>query len=694
MKRFGKVLASLLLVSLPVPALRADDNKGAARPNIIFFFVDDMGWGDVGVNFQNGKEGKKHRTPQLDRMAQEGVRMLRHYCPAPVCAPSRGSLLSGLHQGHANVRDNQFDKALADNHTLATVLNGAGYRSVLVGKYGLQGEPTAQPEGPANWPAYPTKRGFSEFFGYVRHRDGHQHYPGNAWPLGDSDAHRTPKELWHNNAEVSAKLDKCLTTDLFTAFAKKWIVDHRAAAPDQPFFIYLAHDTPHGALQLATGPYPAGGGLNGGVQWLGEDGKMINTASGEVDSYIHPDYAGQDWSNVEKRFASSVRRIDNSLGDILQLLRDLGIAENTLVVFSSDNGPHNESYITGAQHTPTSFKSYGPMDGMKRDVWEGGIRVPTQAWWPSAIPAGLEDRQPSQFHDWMATFAEVAGVPVPALSDGVSLVPQLTGKGPPVDSSVYIEYSVGGATPKYADYQSDRQGRKRGQAQVLFLDGYKGVRVNIEDPDQDFEIYEVDADPGERNDLAGTSNQFIELNQKLKDRVLQLRRVESSAKRPYDGLAVPAVNVADGATVFGVRWSSVKGNTPWVPQVDGDGGTGTGTGDSFESATLSTKLPTGATSVCHGFLKVPSDGEFTFHLRTAGKAVMHIHRAILIDADYGYKGEERTTTIPLKAGLHPITVTVTMPAEDLNPTLSVDWTIDGARSPVPATALFSKSAPL
>ncbi|MEZ5323928.1 MAG: sulfatase-like hydrolase/transferase [Verrucomicrobiales bacterium] len=692
MNRFASHSRSLsLLFSLFGAVLLVDGEaqgtKPAARPNIIFFFVDDMGWGDLGTNFQNGKEGKKHRTPELDRMAQEGVRMLRHYCPAPVCAPSRSSLLSGLHQGHANVRDNQFDKALADNHTLATVLSGAGYRSVLVGKYGLQGAPTAQAEGPANWPAYPTKRGFSEFFGYVRHRDGHQHYPGNSWPLGDSDAHRTPKELWHNDAEVSAKLDKCLTTDLFTAFAKKWIVDHRAATPDQPFFMYLAHDTPHGALQLATGPYPEGGGLNGGVQWLGEDGKMINTALGEVDSYIHPDYEGQEWSNVEKRFASSVRRIDNSLGDILQLLRDLGIAENTLVVFSSDNGPHNESYITGAQHSPTSFKSYGPMDGIKRDVWEGGIRVPTQAWWPSAIPAGLEDRRPSQFHDWMATFADVAGVPVPALSDGVSLVPQLTGKGTPVDSTVYIEYGVGGATPKYADFASARQGSKRGQSQVLFLDGYKGVRQNIADPEQDFEIYEVDADPGERNNLAGTSPEFEQLNQKLKKRVLQLRRVDASAKRPYDGLSVPAVDVAESDLVPGLSWRSVKGNTQWVPKLAGDGGSG----ESLESATLATKLPVGATSVWHGFLKVPSDGEYTFHLRTTGKSVVKIHQAILIDADFGYGGEERSTSLPLKAGFHPVTVTVTIPAEDLNPEMIMDWTANGMRSSIPATALFSKT---
>ncbi|MDB4491777.1 sulfatase-like hydrolase/transferase [bacterium] len=175
------------------------ENDLPKRPNILFIFVDDLGWGDLGLNFQNTKKGKKHQTPELDRMAREGVRMLRHYCPAPVCAPSRSSLLSGLPQGHANVRDNQFDKALADNHTLATVLKAANYRTALVGKYGLQGILKESPKDQMTCPAYPTKRGFDEFFGYVQHRDGHQHYPANSWPLGNSKGHRTLQELCRNN---------------------------------------------------------------------------------------------------------------------------------------------------------------------------------------------------------------------------------------------------------------------------------------------------------------------------------------------------------------------------------------------------------------------------------------------------------------------------------------------------------------
>ncbi|MGK0184272.1 MAG: arylsulfatase A-like enzyme [Verrucomicrobiales bacterium] len=684
MKYLCSLLTSFALFPL-VPAILSAEESAPVRPNILFFFVDDLGWGDLGVNFQNTKEGKKHRTPELDRMAKEGVRMLCHYCPAPVCAPSRSSLLSGLHQGHANVRDNQFDKALADNHTLGTVLKTAGYRSVLVGKYGLQGSPTAKPPQPAHWPAYPTKRGFDEFFGYVRHRDGHQHYPGNSWPLGDSPSHQAPQELWHGDKEISASLDKCFTTDLFTAYAKKWIIEHRKASPDQPFFMYLAHDTPHGALQVATSPYPEGRGVKGGVQWVGEDGRMINTAAGEIDSYIHPDYRQSEWSNVEQRFASSVRRIDNSLGDLLQLLRDLGIADNTLVVFTSDNGPHSESYIKNAPYKPTAFRSYGPMDGMKRDVWEGGIRMPTQAWWPSTIPAGSEDRRPSQFHDWMATFAEVAGVPVPALSDGVSLVPQLTGRGTPSDSTVYIEYAVGGGTPKYTDFLEARRGRKHGQMQVLFQNGYKGVRQNMRDPHDDFEIYEVNGDPGERHNLADSSAEFTALNQQMKDRVLQLRRADSSAKRPYDSLAVPAASIAKETLRPGLQWQVYNGESPWVPRQ-----TDRKPDASIASTTLAANFPVSATSICYGYLEVPEDGDYAFALKCNGKAVLRIHEAVLIDADFGYNGEQRETTIALKAGLHPLSVFVTIP-KDVTPALDVEWSggTNDQRASIPAKNLFS-----
>lgn len=269
------------LISAVVLSLRkicpAANASVSAKPNIIFILTDDLGYGDIGLFFQNLRQKNNdrsqpwHLTPKLDGMAAEVIKLTDHYCAAPVCAPSRASLLLGVHQGHANIRDNQFDDALENNHTLATILKVAGYKTAAIGKWGLQGKSAAA------WPAYPTKRGFDDFFGYVRHADGHEHYPKEG-------LYRGPKELWENEIEISATLDKCYTTDLFSARAKKYILDQHANNPAQPFFMYLAFDTPHAVDELPTQAYPSGSGKNGGLKWLGKSGNMINTASGKIDS--------------------------------------------------------------------------------------------------------------------------------------------------------------------------------------------------------------------------------------------------------------------------------------------------------------------------------------------------------------------------------------------------------------------------
>ncbi len=275
-----KTLCLLSVVSaLGAFALHAEPPPAAPRPNIIFILCDDLGYGDVGVFVQNQRAARQDRslpffaTPHLDTLAREGVKIPQHYAAASVCAPSRASLLTGLTQGHASVRDNQFDKALADTHTLATVLRQAGYATAALGKWGLQGGDDEKNAAgtPATWPAYPTRRGFDFFFGYVRHKDGHFHYPKE-----------DRREVWENDREISAGLDLCYTTDLFTARTKKWIVEHNAAQPAQPFFLYLAYDTPHAVLQNPPTAYPSGGGLGGGVQWTDRPHAMINTATGKT----------------------------------------------------------------------------------------------------------------------------------------------------------------------------------------------------------------------------------------------------------------------------------------------------------------------------------------------------------------------------------------------------------------------------
>lgn len=638
---FARLLLFLSAFTLCNSVLTAQE-----QPNIIFILCDDLGWGDLGISYQNERDAElKHRTPHLDQFAREGIQLRAHYCPAPVCAPSRASLLTGLHQGHATIRDNQFDKALPDDHTLASTLRTAGYATALIGKYGLQG----QGDDAASWPAYPTKRGFDEFLGYVRHRDGHLHYPAHHWKLGGSKLHQTPKEVWHNDEEISEQLNKCFTSDLFTAYAKKWITEQVRADDQKPFFLYLAYDTPHAALQLPPCPYPAGGGLDGGVQWLGQPGQMLNTATGEIDTYIHPDHKG--WPDLAQRQAGMIRRLDDHIGDLTQLLHDLEVAKNTLVVFTSDNGPHRESYLAEDNYDPEIFQGYGPFNGIKRDTLEGGIRVPTLAWWPDTIPAGRVSEDPSQFHDWMNTFLAAAGQPALAQSDGVSLLPTLTGQGNQATPTTYVEYFNSGRTPDYQDFDAKHRKQKRGQMQVLFLDGYKGLRRDIKSADDDFEIYQLTEDPGEKNNLAPKA-EFADLQEKMKQTVLRLRRPNNTAKRPYDDAPVPAL--APRETEPGLHARVLAGDFPWVP---------------FFSEGLSEISPVpipnldfkasgkGAVEIS-GILKVTKSGTYTFQSKAPRALTLHLHEALVLDTDTpGKPVASGSAEMILEAGLHPIRLT-------------------------------------
>ncbi|MGC6427819.1 MAG: sulfatase-like hydrolase/transferase [Akkermansiaceae bacterium] len=624
--------------------------SAAPKPNIIFILTDDFGYGDYGVFFQNvrEKQGDRtepwHFTPALDQMAKEGVQLRHYYCPAPVCAPSRGSLLHGVHQGHANIRDNMFDQELEDNHTLATVLKGAGYATAAIGKWGLQGGGKEErvPHGqrakkkgdPANWPSYPTKRGFDFFHGYVRHRDGHMHYP-----LEDQ------KELWENDREISADLAKCFTTDLFTARAKKWITDQKKGSPEKPFFLYLAYDTPHAILQLPPSPFP-----KEGLKWTGQKGKMINTAKGKLDSYIHPDYASakwdhdedeatplQAWPNVYQRYATNVRRIDDCVGDLINLLNELRIDDDTLIVFTTDNGPSKESYLPEQYH-PDFFNSFGPFDGIKRDVFEGGVRAGALVRWPGSQTANIVSDFPCQAHDWMATFAELAGVSVPARSDGVSLVPTLTETKGQKESLVYVEYLNGGKMPGYAEFEKRKQGLRRKQMQMIRFGDHVGVRYNLKNHQTPFEIYNVVKDPKQIHNLA---QRMPELQMKMKDQVLRVRRPHQKAKRPYDSEFVPAVSVESSP---GVQWASFQNDAPWLGRLDDQKPVEQGT-----AAVLSEiKAGKGNAILVTGFFEVPQNGNYQF---SAKQGLLRIHEAVVVDAAY-QKGSV-SGEIRLEKGKHP-----------------------------------------
>jgi arylsulfatase A-like enzyme len=643
-----------------------------------------MGWGDLGIFYQNSRNFAVNRhkpafaTPKLDAFALEGMQMRRHYCPAPVCAPSRASLLCGVHQGHSGVRDNQFDYPLENNHTLATVLRQAGYATVAIGKYGLDGSALGART------AGPMLRGFDYFFGYLDHLDGHYHYPKEGGRL-----------LYDGTNEVSSQLDKCYTTDLWTARTKLWLANHQATNATQPFFIYLAFDTPHAQLQVPTVAYPGGGGLSGGIHWLGTAGSMINTATGTIDTFIHPDYTNATWdadSNpataevawpvAEKRHATMMRRIDDAVADLIQTLKDLGCDTNTLVVFTSDNGPHNESGSGGIYtQDPTFFDSFGPMDGIKRDSWEGGMREPTFARWPGHIAAGATNFTASQFHDWLPTFAELAGLPAPARTDGVSLVPNLTGVGIQRPSTIYVEYYFNGTTPNYTEFEPSRRGAIRNNEQVVHLDGYKGIRYNLAANTNDFQIYDTVADAKETANLATTSSYFINLQQRMKDRILQMRRPLATAPRPYDADLVPPDAVSN--LVAGLDYKAFEGAFPWVPDFTPMTPVTTG---SCSGLNLNVRTRNDNIGLFYtGYLNVPTDGTYTFYGTADSRAFLRIHDAAVLDADFGYvSGATVSSSINLKAGRHTVRLSYARGTGG-TPALSLEWsTASIPRQPIPA----------
>ncbi|QIL39403.1 sulfatase-like hydrolase/transferase [Pedobacter sp. HDW13] len=644
----------ILWCTISVSAVNAQQ-----KPNIIYVLVDDLGYGDLGVLFQNQKDKNLPAlvTPNLDAMARAGAVLSQQYANAPVCAPSRASLLTGVNQGNAHIRDNQFDKALENNHTMATVLKDAGYATVAIGKWGLQG--TDEKQRP-NWPAHPLKRGFDQYYGYMRHADGHEHYPVEG-------VYRGKKEVWNNYTEVSADLQKCYTTDLWTAKAKDYIIgfekQHQAK---QPFFMYLAYDAPHAVLELPTQSYPKGGGLNGGLQWLNQKGNMINSASGTVDSYTHPDYANatydddrdpgtpnKPWPDTYKRYATAVRRLDDAIGDIRALLSDLKIADNTIIVFTSDNGPSIESYLPKqyVPNHPTFFESYGPFDGIKRDCWEGGLRMPSVIAWPKRIPAGKVVNIPSMLSDWLPTFADAAGAPIPARVTGVSLVPSLTNAGKQIAGNVYVEYFESGSTPAFSQFEANHASRKRNQMQMVRIGDLVGVRYNIKSAADDFEIYNVVKDPKQTNnlakntDLSGLQNQF-------RNRALQLRMMDQEAKRPYDSIAIPGVQMPK-STKPGLKWSFFPGNFHYVSVSNQSKPAASGVVQSLATVTAKNK----GMIQYQTLFKIDKKGTYTFRLSTAGKAFVKLHQINLLDADFGYtSGKEIEKTVSLEAGYHPLSI--------------------------------------
>ncbi len=630
-----------------------------SKPNILFILADDMGYGDVGVFHQNsrGPDQPSFSTPQLDRMAAEGRMLMQHYTGAPVCMAARASLLTGQNQGNCPIRNNQFDKAMPDCHTLATVLKQAGYSTMCIGKWGMQGKE-------ADVPGHPLRHGFDQFFGYLEHKSGHTYYHAEKKPLRDG---------WDT---VTEKYRDIYSTDLFTARAKKFIQDHQTDSPDQPFFMYLAYTAIHSPLQVPGGPYPSGSGLNGGVQW------PLQPTPETRDTWLCPEYAdaatdGKPWTKPMKRYATMTHRLDDGIGDLLQLLRDLHIDTNTLVVFSSDNGPSNSG------GDPRNFDSWGPFDGLKRDCWEGGIHEPAIAWWPGRIAANSKSDVISGFWDWMPTFADLAGLPPPAQTDGVSLVPSLTGKGTQRERGyIYSEYESNLKDPVSADVFARKQVTGRGQQQFIRIGKWVGVRTQIDSADTPVRLYNIEADPHQDHNLA-ENPEHEDLVKRMTAMLLTVRSPNAEAPRPYDGALLPAVAISD-AVKGKVDYAVYEGSWPWTPDLSALTPVKTGRADGLD---LSVLPESGGVSFS-GFVEVPSDGRYTLRLASNAGAQLWIHDAHVIADDFQNKTED-SVSIPLKAGLHPFRIFYRTSGG--KPMLKLECT--GAGETVPQPVLFFAAHP-
>ncbi|MGR3810172.1 arylsulfatase [Jiulongibacter sp. NS-SX5] len=435
-----KNLLSLLLAGFIM--VSCTEKKETTAPNIIYILADDLGYGDL------SSFGQTHfETPHIDQLAAEGMKFTRHYAGNTVCAPSRCTLMTGKHNGHARVRGNQRVPLEPEDVTIAEVLKGQGYRTALIGKWGLGEEGST---------GIPTKQGFDYFFGYLNQRHAHNHYPEFLYEneekviLGNEMEKEAPREGVFQAGYSTNK--KVYSNDLFTQKAKDFI----NKSDEQPFFLYLPLVVPHANNE--AGHY----GLSGM----------------EVPDFS--EFDNKDWPENQKRHAAMIRELDETVGQVMAALKAKGLDENTLVIFTSDNGPHAEG---GAD--PDFFDSNGPLRGIKRALYEGGIRVPTIARWPGKIKAGTENDHISGFVDIPATLAELSGATFSHSTDGISFLPSLLGKEQQKHDFMYWEF-----------YE---QGGKQG---VLF-DNHKLIKLNVNKPDEmQIELYNLSEDLGEENNIA------------------------------------------------------------------------------------------------------------------------------------------------------------------------------------------------
>ncbi len=425
------------------------------KPNIVFILADDLGYGDL-----SGYGQSRFSTPNIDQLAESGMRFTQHYAGCTVCAPSRSSLMTGQHTGHTFIRGNKEwqpegqypleSKAL----TLAEILKDAGYVTGAFGKWGL-GYPGSEGD--------PNMQGFDEFFGYNCQRMGHNYYPYHLW-------HNQEKVVLEGNA---GQQKGEYGPEIIHRQALKFLEDNR----DKPFFLFYPSIIPHAEL-IAPEEYMA--------KYRGKFlPEKIYAGVDEGPNYKNGAYGSQPEPHAA--FAAMVDYLDMQVGEIVSKLKELGLYENTLIIFTSDNGPHKEG---GAD--PGFFDSNGPLKGYKRDVFEGGIRVPMIAVWNGKILAGSLSNHISAFWDVLPTFAEIAEASVPENIDGISFLPTLLGKEQQEHEYMYWEFHE----------QGGRKAIRKGD--------WKLVQYNISNPEETTtELFNLAEDIGEENNVAAAHPELV-----------------------------------------------------------------------------------------------------------------------------------------------------------------------------------------
>ncbi len=458
------VISALATLFLSGACNQAQKVKEQGKPNIIYILADDLGYGDLSCY------GQTHfQTPNIDQLAIEGMRFTQHYSGSTVCAPSRSTLMTGQHTGHTPIRGNkewnpegQWPLPAA-TYTLAEMLKEAGYTTGAFGKWGL-GYPGSEGD--------PNMQGFDVFYGYNCQRIAHNYYPYHVW-------NNQEKVILEGNKDRG---QETYAPDDIHQHALKFLEENK----DKPFFMFYPSTIPHAELfapekymQKHRGKY---------------DPELNYKGVDDGPEYKNGGYGSQP--DVHAAFAAMVNVLDDQVGEIIAKLKELGLDKNTIIMFSSDNGPHLEG---GAD--PDYFNSNGPFKGYKRDVYEGGIHAPMIAWWPGKIAAGSESAHISAFWDVMPTIAEIVGLPVPGKIDGISFLPTLLGKeGQKEHEYLYWEFHEKGG----------RLAVRKGE--------WKAVRYDVLKEDTTTELYNLTNDPGEENNLAAQHPEIVnELEEIMKN---------------------------------------------------------------------------------------------------------------------------------------------------------------------------------